>query len=219
MAELRSEEEQLDAIKRWWKSNGTSLIIGVVVAVAGVFGWKAWQSYQDSQAEAASAQYQQLLALAGQQDLGDAAISQADELVDTLVNEYGDTRYAQLAILIQARLEIAGGDHAGASQALQQIIDGDADAYLKGLARLRLARIQLADGQPETALGTLEAGIPEGLAAQGAVIRGDALVALEREDDAREAYQQALTLSRESEQPVYGVQLKLDNLGAEDAIL
>ena len=44
MAELRSEEEQLDAIKRWWKSNGTSLIIGVVVAAAGVFAWKAWQN-------------------------------------------------------------------------------------------------------------------------------------------------------------------------------
>lgn len=219
MAELRSEEEQLDAIKRWWQSNGTSLIIGVVVAAAGVFGWKAWQSYQDSQAEAASAHYQQLVALAGQQQLGDEAISQADGLIDTLVNEYGDTRYAELATLIQARLEIAAGDHAGASQALQQVIDGDADDYLKGLARLRLARIQLADGQPETALATLESGIPEGLAAQRAVARGDALVALDREDDAREAYQQALTLSRESEQPVYGVQLKLDNLGAEDATL
>ncbi|WP_136066542.1 YfgM family protein [Modicisalibacter radicis] len=219
MAELRSEEEQLDAIKRWWKSNGTSLIIGVVVAAAGVFGWKAWQSYQDSQAEAASAHYQQLIALAGQQQLGDDAISQADDLVDTLVNEYSGTRYAELATLIQARLEIAAGDHAGASQALQQVIDGDADGYLKGLARLRLARIQLADDQPETALGTLEAGIPEGLAAQRAVTRGDALVALNREDDARDAYQQALTLSRESEQPVYGVQLKLDNLGAEDATL
>ncbi|MEA3253215.1 MAG: tetratricopeptide repeat protein [Pseudomonadota bacterium] len=219
MAELRSEEEQLDAIKRWWKSNGTSLIIGVVVAAAGVFAWKAWQNYQDSQAEAASAQYQQLLALAGQQGLGDEALSRAEGLIDTLVNDYGDTRYAELATLIQARLEIVDGDLAGASQALQRVIDGDADDYLKGLARLRLARIQLADGQPETALATLEAGIPEGLAAPRAIARGDALVALARNDEARKAYQQALTLSRESEQPVYGVQLKLDNLGAEDATL
>ena len=92
MAELRSEEEQLDAIKRWWKSNGTSLIIGVVVAAAGVFAWKAWQNYQDSQAEAASAQYQQLLALAGQQDLGDEALSRAEGLIDTLVNDFGMTK-------------------------------------------------------------------------------------------------------------------------------
>jgi len=217
VAELRSEEEQLDAIKRWWQSNATSLIIGVILAAAGVFGWKAWQSYQDSQAEAASANYQQLLALAGQQDLSDDAISQADGLIDTLVNEYGDTRYATLATLIQARLAVADSDLAGANQALQQVID--ADAYLTGLARLRLARIQLADGQPETALGTLEAGIPQSLAAQQAQTRGDALVALERDDAAREAYRQALTLSRESGQPVYGVQLKLDNLGAEDATL
>ena len=42
MAELRTEEEQLEAIKRWWKENGTSLIAGVAIAAAGVFGWNAW---------------------------------------------------------------------------------------------------------------------------------------------------------------------------------
>ena len=38
MAELRTEEEQLEAIKRWWKENGTSLLAGAVLAAAGVFG-------------------------------------------------------------------------------------------------------------------------------------------------------------------------------------
>ena len=44
MAELRSEEEQLEVVKRWWKENGTSLIAGAVLAAAGVFGWNAWQT-------------------------------------------------------------------------------------------------------------------------------------------------------------------------------
>ena len=61
MAELRSEEEQLEVVKRWWKENGTSLIAGAVLAAAGVFGWNAWQNYQEGKSEAASARYQQLI--------------------------------------------------------------------------------------------------------------------------------------------------------------
>ncbi|WP_129139259.1 YfgM family protein [Modicisalibacter coralii] len=219
MAELRSEEEQLDAIKRWWNENGKALLLGVVVAVAAVVGWKAWERYQDGQAEAASARYQQLLALASRDDLDDKAISQADDLIDTLRNEHGGTLYASLATLIQARLEIADDDHAGARKALQAVIDDSGDSYLQGLARLRLARIQIADDEAQAALDTLDAGVPDTLGAQRAVTRGDTLLALDRRDAARQAYQQALDLSREAGQPVFGAQLKLDNLGAEDATL
>ena len=42
MAELRTEEEQVEALKSWWKENGKSLIMGVVIAVAAVFGWRGW---------------------------------------------------------------------------------------------------------------------------------------------------------------------------------
>lgn len=38
--EHRTEEEQVAALKQWWKDNGNSLIIGVGLALAVVFGWK-----------------------------------------------------------------------------------------------------------------------------------------------------------------------------------
>lgn len=219
MAELRSEEEQLEAIKRWWKANGTALIVGVVIAIAGVVGWKAWQSYQANQAEAASMRYQQLLSLATQAPLEDDALAQAQQLVEQINDEHADTLYAELATLIEARLMIAEEDHAAAIEALESLIAATQRDYLAGLARLRLARLLLAEGDAETALTTLEAGVPDALGAQRADTRGDILVALGREEDAREAYQTALRLSQETGQPVYGVQLKLDNLGAEDATL
>ncbi|GHB10969.1 YfgM family protein [Modicisalibacter luteus] len=219
MAELQTEEEQLDAIKRWWKANGTSLIAGVVIAAAGVFGWKAWQSYQANQAEAASMRYQQLLSLAGQDELDADMMAQAQQLIGEVKDEHGDTLYADLATLLQARLAITDNDHAAAMEALQGLIDTTQRPYLQGLARLRLARVQLADGNPDTALKTLEAGVPDALAAQLANTRGDIFVALDREADAREAYRNALRLAQEGGQPVPGVQLKLDNLGAEDAML
>lgn len=219
MAELRTEEEQLEAIKRWWKNNGLSLIAGVVLAAAGVFGWKAWQDYQAGQAEAASLRYQQLLPLAEQDDLDGEALSQAQSLVSEIHDDYGDTLYADLATLIQARLAIASDDHAAARAALEALIATTEHSYLQGLARLRLARLQLADGEAEAALTTLDAGVPEPLGAQRADTRGDVFASLGRDDEAREAYQEALRLSRQEGQPVYGVELKLDNLGAEAATL
>ncbi|WP_106475869.1 YfgM family protein [Phytohalomonas tamaricis] len=215
--ELRTEEEQLDAIKRWWKGNGTSLLAGIAIAAAGVFGWKAWQNHQDTQREAASVRYEQLIQLVGQQDMSDQNRKQASTLIEEIDSEHGNTLYADLAHLVQARLAVEAGEQAQASQALQQLINNSKRPYVQGLARLNLARVQLEQGNGEQALDTLKQQLPETLAAQAANVRGDALVVLGRRDEARQAYQQALTLSEQSDQPIYGVQLKLDDLAPQEA--
>jgi predicted negative regulator of RcsB-dependent stress response len=219
VAELKSEEEQLDAIKQWWKHNGTSLIAGVALAAAGVFGWNAWQDYQANQAEAASMRYQQLLSLSAQDELDESARSRASELVAEITDEHGDTLYADLALLIDARLAIGQDDLAAAREALEAVIDTSSRDYLQGLARLRLSRLQVAQGDAEAALSTLETDVPETLAAQRAEVRGDAHYAQGQEDAARQAWQEALTLAQERNQPLYGVELKLDNLGHDEATL
>lgn len=217
MAEMRTEEEQLDAIKRWFKENGVSLIAGVAIAAAGVFGWNTWQDYQANQAEAASMRYQQLLNLAMDEPVEEAAIDRARDLVVEITEEHDDTLYADLARLLGARLAVTTGDNTAARDALQAMIDSSERDYLKGVARLRLARLQVVDGDAEMALTTLEAGVPEALDAQRADVRGNAYHALDRGDDAREAWQEAQRLSETLDQPLYGVQLKLDDLGSEEA--
>ncbi|MDI5935338.1 YfgM family protein [Halomonas kalidii] len=219
MAELRTEEEQLDAIKRWWKENGTSLIAGVAIAAAGVFGWNAWQNYQENQAQAASMRYQQLINQTAGNELDETDIGEARALVAEIIDSHGKTLYADLARLVDARLAVAQGDQAAARDALEGAIDASSRDYVQGLARLRLARLQVADDDAEAALATLDAGVPEALAAQRADVRGDAYHALGREDEAREAWNEALELAEERDQPLYGVQLKLDNLGFDEATL
>ncbi len=46
MAEHLSEEEQLEALKRWLSENGTSTVVGVVLAISGYLGWGFWQDKQ-----------------------------------------------------------------------------------------------------------------------------------------------------------------------------
>jgi predicted negative regulator of RcsB-dependent stress response len=215
---MRTEEEQLDAIKRWFKENGVSLIAGVAIAAAGVFGWNTWQDYQANQAEAASMRYQQLLNLAMDEQAEEAAIARARDLVVEITEEHGNTLYADLAQLLGARFAVTDGDNAAARDALQAMIDSSERDYLKGVARLRLARLQVVDGDAEMALTTLEAGIPEALDAQRADVRGNAHHALGRKEEARGAWQEAQRLSETLDQPLYGVQLKLDDLGSDEAI-
>lgn len=217
MAELSTEDEQLETLKRWWKEYGKAIIAGAVLAGAGVFAWNAWQDYQLSQATAASQRYQQLTSLVQQETLSDAQREQAMDTIDVLVSEHGGTLYADFAELLGARLAIQANELQNARDTLQAFITDSDDGYLTGLARLNLARVQLAMNEAQDALSTLENGVPATLQAQAANIRGDAHVALEQPSQARQAYQDALARAEEQDLPLFGVQLKLDNLGVEDA--
>ncbi|RUR34528.1 YfgM family protein [Vreelandella nanhaiensis] len=213
----RSEEEQLDIVKRWWKENGTSLIAGAVLAAAGVFGWNAWQNYQEGQSEAASVRYQQLISIATAQELDEQQTASARELVAELTDDYGKTLYADLARLLDARLAVQQDDLEGAKASLEQVADGSSRRYVQSLAWLRLARIEVASGNPNAALELLDEPISESLAAQQADVRGDAHAALGQTEQARSAWQNALALAQQQDQTLYGVQFKLDDLGAEEA--
>lgn len=217
MADLRSEEEQLDVVKRWWKENGTSLIAGAVLAAAGVFGWNAWQNYQEGQSEAASARYQQLVTITAANSLEEDQLAAARELIGELTDQHGRTLYAELAQLLEARLAVQEGDLAAAKAALESVANGSSRRYVQSLAWLRLARIELAEGNPEAALELLDQPITDTLAAQQANVRGDAHLALGQPEQAREAWQAALEIAQTQNQPLYGVQFKLDDIGAEEA--
>ncbi|QPI64755.1 YfgM family protein [Vreelandella venusta] len=216
MAELRSEEEQLEVIKRWWKENGTSLIAGAVLAAAGVFGWNAWQNYQEGQAEAASVRYQQLVNMTAGNTLADDQLANARELIVDITSDHGDTLYAELAQLLGARLAVQQGDLEAAKSALENVAGDSSRRYVKSLAWLRLARIEIANGDPQAALSLLDESISDALAAQRANVRGDAYAALDQTKQARDAWQTALELAQTQNQALYGVQLKLDDLGVEE---
>jgi|TARA_R100000988_G_C3983428_1_gene158279 predicted negative regulator of RcsB-dependent stress response len=217
VADLRSEEEQLDVVKRWWKENGTSLIAGAVLAAAGVFGWNAWQNYQEGQSEAASARYQQLVTITAANSLEDDQLAAARELIGELTDQHGRTLYAELAQLLEARLAVQEGDLAAAKQALQDVASNSSRRYVQSLAWLRLARIEVAEGNPEAALALLDQPISDALAAQQANVRGDAFLAQNQPEQARDAWQTAQSIAQTQNQPLYGVQFKLDDLGAEEA--
>ena len=49
MADHLSEEEQIEAFKRWWAENGLQTLLSIVLVVGGYFGWQGWQQHQQDQ--------------------------------------------------------------------------------------------------------------------------------------------------------------------------
>ena len=65
-----SEKEQIEALQKWWKENGSSIITGLLLGVSILVGGKAWFSYQETQSLNASNIYAMMMAASqgGKQD-------------------------------------------------------------------------------------------------------------------------------------------------------
>lgn len=209
-----SEEEQIALMRDWWQRNGKPLLMGGVLALAGVFGWQAWQKHEAAQAAAAGALYQQLLELAVTPAPDTTKVV---DLASRLNKEHSGSVQAQYASLFVAKLAVDSGKLDDAAGALQAVVDDPADATLADLAQHRLARVMAAQGKVEEALALLEkpAQVNE-FEAIREELRGDLLARLGRADDAHAAYEKAkAALSEEAAQGT--LQMKLDDLAKEDA--
>lgn len=204
----RTEEEQIEALKKWWSENGWAIVGGIVIGLAGVFGWRAWQAHQIAIAQQASDIYAQLIVNV-RTDKNDQARTQAKKLLD----EYPNTSYATFASLILGKLDVENNDLDSARQHLQWVIDNTDQNELKHLARIRLARVLLSSDKPEDALKLIE-NIDQGkFAASYDEVKGDIFVKLDKPEEARKAYQSALALSTDKGQSDSFLEMKLDNLG------
>ncbi|MBN7796147.1 tetratricopeptide repeat protein [Parahaliea mediterranea] len=199
METYRSEEEQVEALKRWWDENGRSTVIGIALALVGVFGWQGWQEYSQGQRDAASDIYQQLLQAAGGAAQSPAQQGVAERLAQRLKDEYAGSTYAQFAGLQLARLAVADGDLEQAESELRAVLaDASSGGDVALVARQRLARVVAARGETDAALALLDVSGSHPYQASYALARGDILFGEGRRADALGAYQLARQLESES---------------------
>lgn len=206
-----SEEEQVAALKAWWKENKNSVIIGAVLGVVLILGWNYWQEHKLKQESQASALYSQLLDFVSK-DQKDSA----EKISEQIVKQYGSTAYANYATLMQAKLKVAAGDLPAAKQILAaQMKKGD--KALQNVARIELVRLMLATKEYEKGLQLIAEVDPastKSFSASYEELTGDLYVALDRLGEARTAYQNALREGASS--PL--LQFKLDDITAPETI-
>jgi predicted negative regulator of RcsB-dependent stress response len=188
----RTEEEQVEALKRWWEENGRSTIIAIVVALALAFGWQGWQRHAQQQRDGASDIYQAMLAAAGSGESGEELRVTLSSFAERLKADYPDTVYARFGALQLARAAVNAGELERAEEELRWVIAGaDRDSDVARVATLRLARVLAARGAGERALEILDEADPAGYAGAYAMARGDILLLLDRDSEARQAYASA----------------------------
>ncbi|GAB5414862.1 MAG: tetratricopeptide repeat protein [Congregibacter sp.] len=215
MESYRTEDEQVEALKGWWKENGQSTLIGVALALGLGFGWQGWQQHQTQQAAEASLTYQRMLEALSQEETVGA--DPGRELAEQLKEEHRGTTYAQFAALHLARLAVNAGNPGQAEQELRWVLSmADNGSEIHQIAQLRLARVLAAKGDSDGALAILQ-GASSGFVTSYAMARGDILLSLGREDEALIAYESAAASLDPGVPAPRSLQEKLQYLGARVA--
>lgn len=197
-----SEEQQVEAIKRFWNQYGKAILGGVVIGLSALYGWRYYQAEQRANAEALSSSYAQLMQ---QQSSDEAWLAQAQRFIV----EQGSNNYAIFTALLAAKEAVGAGNFPEAINHLTWAQQHSKDVNVKAIAQLRLARVQREIGDYPAALATLAQPVPESFSALRAELRGDILQANGDLIAAKESYQDALAKAGQNTQLL---EIKLDEL-------
>ena len=180
------EQEQLDAVKQFWKRYGnlvTWLLIAVLLAYSGWTGWNWWQREQATQA---GAMFDEL----------DKAAQAAD--VDKVSRVFGDlkvrypkTAFAQQGGLLAAKVQAEKGQTDAAQATLDWVGANATEVEYRTIARLRLAGLLLDNKKYDEALKQLDVATAAGFEPLVADRRGDVLMAQGKPEDAKASYTKA----------------------------
>ena len=203
-----SEAQQIEAIKKWWRENGLSVVLGLTLGVSGIFGWRYWQDVKIEQAEAASVLYSDMIAaIVNENSTG------ARDYADRILADYRNTTYGVFALLALARLAVVDDDLEAAETHLRQALKQNKDNSFSHVIRMRLIRVLISQdklGEASSLINRQEAGE---FASGYNELMGD-ISALQGDiESARDSYQQAINKGRSAGRDISTLELKLNNIG------
>jgi len=197
-----SEEEQVEAIKQWWKDNAVSLITGIVIGVVILAGYRYWIENKQSQAQQASVIYSEIL----------SSENDKTENTEILKADYSGTPYAALAALLLAKDNVNKNEIEKAISQLKWTVDNSNDEGIQHLAQQRLARLYLSQNNIESAEALIKGVKANGFSAAYSEIRGDINLAKKLPVQAKENYRLALSALSQGDQRYALIKMKLDDL-------
>jgi predicted negative regulator of RcsB-dependent stress response len=202
-----SDKEQWEWAKQQVREHGPSVILAVVVVTAGILGWRWWQGHLDQGRMQAGNRYTQMV-----QALEHGDRSQALVYLGELEREYPNSAYTDQAQLLAARVYVDNGDLEHAAASLSAVAEHSKDHELATIARLRLARVQIAQGKADTALATLGTNNEGAFGARYHELRGDAYFAKGDRSTALTEYRSAQATGAGAPTPL--LDLKIADLAA-----
>ncbi|EJE8557055.1 YfgM family protein [Vibrio vulnificus] len=202
MEVYNTEEEQVEAIKDWWKENGKAVIIGAVVGLGGLFGWRYYQDSVTQAREAASQNYTSAI------NALQAKGAEAAADVEAFIASNDVKEYSVLAALQLAKAQVTAGDLDAALTQLKWAQSSSKDAALIPLTTYRIARVEAELGNFDAAKAELAKVTDASWAGRVAELRGD--IALRQGD--KEAAYAAYSEAQQAADAGQTLQMKLDDL-------
>lgn len=166
------EKEQWERAKALMGELWIYIVGGLAIGGAILWGWR-WNNQRiETRSQEASARYEEAIDAFTRNDK-----TRAYQLVEQINKDYSATPYAALATLVAARTQVDGNELDKAATGLKTVMDTATDPEIRTIARLRLARVQSAQGKFDDALATLTVPEPGEFAPRIADTRGDVLLA------------------------------------------
>ncbi|AOE50292.1 YfgM family protein [Kangiella sediminilitoris] len=210
MAQYETEEQQVEAIKQFWKENRAAIILGAVIGFGGIFGWDQFKEYKQEKAEQASQQYAEAMQTI---EAGSDNQSQFIEKAEVLKTEHSATSYASLAALKLAEIKVSEDNLDAAAEQLRWVVDQGNKTFAP-LAQIRLGRVLLAQQKYDEAIKLADSVSNEAYKSSALFIKGEALLAKDDREAAKTAYIAARAASESATNPL--LQLRLSEFGIEE---
>lgn len=205
-----TEEQQVEAIKKFWQDNGTQIIVGAVLGLGGFF---AWNQYVDSKIEAqeeASMAFNQFI------EKSDAADANLASELQQFVDAHGESGYAIFVNLVAARKSVEAGEFERALTELNAAQAMTSEESLTSLIATRIARVNIELEKYDAALASLNSVKDDGFAARVAELKGDVYFAQGNLEQARTEYQAAADAGGLAGNTL--LQMKLDDLALSSEV-
>ena len=206
MEGYKTEEEQVEALKKWWNDNGTSVIIGFCVLAAAIAGWQYWQAQKTATAVQAS-----MLIEHATQALDDENHQGVSDAAGQILSEFSDTSYAPMAALLLAKSKYLSDDIVSAQTYLQWALDNSKDEGIQHIARIRLASVLWQQDKGDEALSLVNSVEPGKFIASYEELRGDIFASQGKNQEAIKAYEIAVS-GEGAVSDARSLQLKIDAL-------
>lgn len=209
-----TEEQQLEAIKNWFKKYGNSLLWVITFVLLTISGVRYWFHHQNVINMQASDLYFTMLTGFEQHDA--STMKTQGEL---LTKQYPKSPYASFATFLLAKEAISENKLDEAQTYLQWVIDNSRDSDLSALARIRLIKLLYSQNKLEEAKALVNEKKADGFLTLMAELNGDILVKQKDLKGAAKAYEQALVSAPEEGMHGPLLKMKLEDLGIDPQTL
>lgn len=210
MEAYATEEQQVEAIKRWFNRYGNFLSWGVIIILSIGLGVKYWFHHRTIVARQASDIYETLLVGQARND-NTTLMHQAERLV----KEYPRSVYAGLANLMLAKEAVQQQNWGEAERTLRWVLAHTTPEAINALARVRLMRVLMLQNKREEALTLYDESRAGPYLPILAELKGDILMQQQDWAGAREAYKKAFaSVPKEGMAGIF-LNFKLEELGVK----